>query len=259
MFSYIGICDSLNGEESLRSAQLFQRLCDDYGVTDCKLMIGAMMSFKSLNGIPSRGARVFPKKEEVSGIFVDHPLAFCTLHYADYDFNTSLVHLIEVGEWAGPFCHAIQLDMIWPPDVILKGFRRRFPNMQIVLQINRPAFKEVRNNPETLVEQLQLYRGLVDYVLLDKSHGTGQSMKANELLPFALAVAEHLPWLGIGAAGGLGPGSVGLIEPLVEAIPTISWDAQGKLRRSGNADDPIDGSMSDQYLLESVQLRSKYK
>lgn len=259
MFSYIGICDSPDGDESLRWARLFERFCVEYGVQDCKLVIGAMMSFKSMHGIQSRGLTTFTRKEKVAGIFIDHPYALDTLHYADFEDRSTAQDLVEAVEWGGPHINAIQLDMIWPNEDRVGLLRPRFPDLKVVLQINRYSFGQVGDNPELLVRRLRRYEGVIDYVLLDKSHGTGQPMKANELLPFALAVAEHLPWLGIGGAGGLGPGSVDLIEPLVKAIPKISWDAQGKLRPSGNADDPIDRSMADQYLLESVQLRSKYK
>lgn len=253
-FSYVGICDFPNMEQSLKSANFFQGLCEEYGVQNRKLMIGVMMSFKTLTGAPSKWTDIFPKKERIARIFVDHPAAFNTLHYADYDCNTSPWHLTEAAEWAGPLCQAIQLDMIWPPDVIVKGFRRNFPNMQVVLQINTNALQEVEDKPDVLVEQLKRYEGILDYILLDKSHGRGVGMNAEVLLPFALAVAEHLPWLGIAGAGGLGPGTVKLITPLKKAIPTISWDAQGKLRPSGNAADPIEWPRAHQYLTESVQL-----
>jgi hypothetical protein len=253
-FSYIGVCDFPNREQSLKSAQLFQRLCGEYKVENRKLMVGVMMSFKTLTGVPSKWTDIFPKKEDVAGIFVDHPFVFNTLHFADYDFKTSTAHLIEAAEWAGPLCHAIQLDMIWPPSVIVKNFRKKFPNMQVVLQVNTHALQEVQNNPKSLVHWLKGYEGVVDYALLDKSHGRGVGMDTEVLLPFALAIAEHLPWLGVVGAGGLGPGTVKLIEPIKRVIPTVSWDAQGRLRPSGSAEYPIDPLMVDQYLFESIEL-----
>src|SRR3989344_1182818 len=199
--SYIGICDFPNKEQSLKSAQLFQHLCETYGVMDRKLMIGVMMSFKTMTGEQSKWTDIFPKKENVADIFIDHPAAFNTLHFADYDCRTSTVHLVEAAEWGGPNLHAIQLDMIWPPNVIVKGFRRKFPNIQVVLQINAHALREVEDRPEVLVEWLKRYEGILDYVLLDKSHGRGVGMNTEVLLPFALAIAEYLPWLGISGAG----------------------------------------------------------
>ena len=59
---------------------------------------------------------------------------------------------------------------------------------------------------------------------------------------------------GIVAAGGLGPESVGLVEPLYREFPDLSIDAQGKLRPSGSALHPIDWDMAETYLVKALQL-----
>jgi len=257
MFSYIGICDFPNGDQSLRSARYFKELCASQKMDNFQLMIGVMMSYKTMTGLESKWTSVWPKKEEMADIFVDHPRAMNTLHYADYDCNTSLSHLIEAVEWGGPRLHAIQLDMIWPPDVIVKGLKRKFPNLRVVLQINANALEMVGNDPAILVEWIKKYDGSLDYVLLDKSHGKGVRMDAEVLLPFARAIADKLPNIGLAAAGGLGPSTVYLAEPLIREFPTISLDMQGKLRPSGNAMDPIDWSMAHTALLLAVAMYLK--
>jgi hypothetical protein len=256
MFSYIGICDFRKWQQASKAVQHFQMLCEKYEVQDRKLMVGVMMSYDTMTGKPSYWTDFWPKNEAVADIFVDHPLAFNTLHYVDYNCNTSTSHLMEAADYGIPYIHAIQLDMVWPPDVIIKGLRRRFLKLKVVLQVNTDALQLVGDKPNLLVDCLKKYEGIVDYVLLDKSIGRGVEMDAEVLLPFALAIAEHLPWLGIAAGGGLGPGTVDLVEPLRKAIPTISWDAQGKLRTSGNSADPLEWDRIKLYLLESVGLYS---
>lgn len=253
---YIGICDFPSGEQSLESAQFFDSICDSPRMIGCKLMIGVMMSFKTMTGKPSKWTNIFPKKEDVASIFVDHHRAFNTLHYADYDSNTSVAHLVEAVEWGGPQLHAIQLDMIWPPDVIVKGLKRRFPKLKVVLQINTKALGIVEGNPDLLVEWLKRYGGAVDYALLDKSHGKGIGMEAEVLLPFLRAIADQLPEMGLVGAGGLGPYTMNLAEPLIKEFGTkISLDMQGQLRPSGNAaEDPICWRRADKALVKAVEM-----
>lgn len=252
---YVGICDFPSGEQSLKTAEFFQRLCVERNLSR-KLMVGVMMSFKTLTGQTSKWAAVWPKNEEVADIFVNHPAVLNTLHYADYDSNTSVWHLLEAAKFGGPRLQAIQLDMIWPPNVIIKGLKRKFPNLQVVLQINTKALEAVDNNPDTLVEWLRKYGSLLDYVLLDKSHGKGVRMDAQGLLPFVREIVDHLPKLQVGVAGGLGPSTMDLVLPIVHEFPHVSIDAQGQLRPSGNAMDPIDWEMAHEYLSEAVMIFS---
>lgn len=60
--------------------------------------------------------------------------------------------------------------------------------------------------------------------------------------------------LGIVATGGLGPEGIGLVEPLVEEFPDISINAQGRLRPSGSALDPIDWDVAKTYLVRALEL-----
>ena len=91
-------------------------------------------------------------------------------------------------------------------------------------------------------------------MLLDKSMGRGLGMDAVGLIPFAQAIRGRFPDLGLVAGGGLGPDSIGLVKPLVKEFPDLSIDAQGKLRPSGNALDPIDWDMAGAYLVNACQL-----
>jgi len=81
-------------------------------------------------------------------------------------------------------------------------------------------------------------------------------MKADELLPFARAIKKSFPALGIGAAGGLGPVTIGLVKPLVKEFPDLSIDAQGQLRESGSILDPVDWDMAGVYLAQAIRLFS---
>jgi len=255
MFSYIGICDVPSGEQALKSASLFNKLCPPT-MSEWKLMIGVMMSFKTMMGIQSKWSSVWPKNNQVASIFVEHPRVFNTLHYADYDDVSVLKNLLNARNYGGSNLHAIQLDMVWPEPRMLGLFREKHPEIKIVLQINSNAMSQMEDKPTLVTQRLARYGQSVDYALLDKSHGKGVGMDAEGLLPFAMAIAENLPGIGLAVAGGLGPETMHLVGPIVQEFPTVSIDAQGRLRPSGNAMDPIDWDMANKYLVEAVKVFS---
>ena len=89
--------------------------------------------------------------------------------------------------------------------------------------------------------------------------GKGLGMDAMGLRFFAWAVRERFPLLGIAAAGGLGPDTLNLVEPLVREFLNISIDAQGKLRPSGSALDPIDWKMAAKYIVRAVWMFKEHQ
>ncbi len=221
---------------------------------DRVLHVGVMTSYKKINGVKTRYATAFPDKELFAGIFGSSDVMNC-LHYVDYDNMPGLAdNLSRAIFYGGTGINALQLDMVWPaPGEIAQAVHIARKKIEVILQIGELAFERVDNNPQNLLRKLEDYDGVIHRVLLDKSMGKGLSMNAEALLPYALAIKERFPDLKLVAAGGLGPDSVGLIEPVLRAIPDISWDAQGKLRPSGDALDPIDWDMSANYLIRSLE------
>ncbi|OGH86579.1 MAG: hypothetical protein A2493_02625 [Candidatus Magasanikbacteria bacterium RIFOXYC12_FULL_33_11] len=219
------------------------------------LHVGVMMSYKTLHDIPSRWNNVFPPKDQIAEIFSSDKVYNC-LHYADYDTHPDLWKSLATAIFYGGIAiNAIQLDMIWPdPREIEKGVRASRKPIEVILQIGKNALEEVDNDPQKVVDRLSSYKGVIHRVLLDKSMGRGLGMNATSLIPYARAIRDSFPMLGIGAAGGLGPETTQLVEPLVNLFPDLSIDAQGQLRHSGNALDPIDWSMAGNYLVKAHQL-----
>jgi hypothetical protein len=103
------------------------------------------------------------------------------------------------------------------------------------------------------------YKSLPSAVLLDRSMGKGKGMDAEVLLKFAHAWQKTYPGsqtMGpeLIVAGGLGPSTMNLLEPIVRVFPDVSIDAQGRLRPSGDALDPIDWDMAEDYLRAALEL-----
>jgi len=247
---YIGITDFMNAGQARK---MLKALADTNVLYRRRLGVGVMMSWKTLNGRPTKWSKAFPKNEDVAGIFINNAWAFNVLHYADYDSHPVLENLTKAAEYGGPQMNAMQLDMPWPDVFDVRKFRQLHPDVQIIIQASTVALDAVNNSPHEMIQRLEAYGDSIDYVLLDKSMGRGLGMDAQALIPFATAIVEGIPRLGLVAAGGLGPDTLHLVEPLAETYPGVSTDAQGKLRPSGSALNPVDWAMAQAYLEKAAR------
>lgn len=256
MTPYIGITDFEN-EKQVRD---MHRVVMNHGPdkNGRKLMVGVMMSYKTLHGLPTKWSSIFPPKETLPGIFLPLWGTLNTLHYADYDGIDVLESLNLATTFCGQFLHAVQLDMIWPDSAAVKKYKESHPTIKIILQANSSALETAKNDPDKFLIRLKEYGDALNYILLDKSMGRGLGMDASDLMPFADALAEHRPDLGIAAAGGLGPETLNLVEPLAERFPLLSIDAQGKLRPSGDSTKPVDWKMAEQYIINAFDMFKRY-
>ena len=182
------------------------------------------------------------------------------IHYADYegrDFGNSLREVIRFG---GDGMTALQLDMVWPDhevlaDVLSGVMARSGRKFEVILQVGQNALEQAGDDPTKVVARLRPYRGFITHVLLDKSMGRGLGMSARALRPHIIEIRSKLPELGIAVAGGLGPRTLHLVEPLLAEFPDLSIDAQSKLRPSGNALHPIDWDWAAEYLGKAIRMR----
>lgn len=255
---YIGITDFETTQQVNNMLVVFNRAKEEsLNPIKHKLMVGLMISYKTLNNIPSKWSSVWVPKENIKDIFIDHPLAYDALHYADYDGKTEAKHLVSAIKYGGENIHSLQLDMIWPSAQMLTELKNEYPKIEIVLQVNTPALKQIGDDPKKLIQRLEGYENIIDFVLLDKSMGRGKGMDASALLPFIEAIYNSGLSLDVAVAGGLGPRTLHLVESIVKKFPFISIDSQGQLRPTGNALDPIDWKMASEYLSKAVNMFSE--
>lgn len=257
---YISITDFMTPGQvrSMRS------VLDEAG---CKrhLGVGVMMSYKTLRGFQTKWSSAFPKNEEVKDIFLPDDGLFNVLHYADYDGITGIGDLMDALTFAGEHVHAFQLDMIWPRAAMLRALKQiaagRGVALKFILQLNGPALEACEHNPDNVLFRLGEYEEVhcLDYVLFDLSSGQGKAMDARKLATYITATHAMFPKVGLAVAGGLGPTSMPLAEPVVAMLPSVSIDAQSKLRPSGNALDPIDWEFAATYLRAAAKMFSKHE
>jgi hypothetical protein len=249
---YIGITDFMTYAQVERMLAVFK--ANVRQGQRRRLHVGVMMSRKTLHGLETKWSKAFPPKEAIAGIFDSDETMNC-LHYADYDAIDVSQSIIKAISFGGDGINALQLDMIWPnPEHVANAVQASGKKLEVILQIGKDAIEQADNDPKKIVSKIREYIGVAHHVLLDKSMGNGLGMDAAGLIPFAQAIRDAFPGLGIAAAGGLGPESIGLVELLVKEFSDISIDAQGRLRPSGSALEPIDWDMAEIYLIKALEL-----
>jgi len=253
--SYISITDFAKRSEVHKMMEVF--VASGALRLERLLGVGIMISRETLNGLPSMWTNIWPKHDQIAGIFIDHPLAFNTLHYADYDGIDIFDNLQAATRLGGMNMKALQLDMIWPDPMALRDYRIEHPEIKIILQVNSRSLEQTNHQPLELLRILEKYRGFLDYVLLDLSMGRGRGMKSEVLLPMVDLIATARPDLGITVASGLGPETMDLAAPVVEKHHQVSWCAQGQMRSSNNALDPVEFDRAAEYLRQSIILAEK--
>lgn len=249
---YIGITDFTTEVQVEQMLKVFHENTSSENIY--LLHVGVMMSYKTLNGIPTQWQNAFPPKESIARIFnPDRPDLYFCLHYADYTGHTQINDLVRALGFGGLWINAIQLDMPWPdPAMIAEAIHRSRKAIEVILQIGPVAFQAARNDPEIVLERLERYKGIIHRVLLDNSAGRGVELDDKFLLPFARAIRKRCSDLSLGIAGGLGPNKLHLAAPFLKEFPATSIDAQSQLRPSGSAMDPIDWDLAATYLKQAL-------
>src|SRR3989338_7139469 len=195
--------------------------------THC-LMVGVLMSSKTLAGQTNKWPGRYPKKEAVADIFIDDSRALNLVHYNTDEPETLCSQLEEITAFAGPHLDGFQLNMAWPRIAQLEDYRWANSSKFIVLQVGSRAMAQVESLDD-FAESVGAYLAVTDAVLIDPSGGKGEPLDAAKAADYLWSVVTYP--IGLGAAGGLGPRTLQLIDPLVHDFGSIlSIDAEGQLR-----------------------------
>ncbi len=167
-----------------------------------------------------------------------------------------LERIVERGR---PWLQAIQFDMLpWHINHDTLQFLEKVKeqNVEVFLQAHKNAMEEL--GPDGVVRRLGRYTHLIDYLLFDSSHGTGQRLDASALRPFVAAAHDKLDLsqTGIALAGGLHGAVVREDLPeLVVQFPNLSWDAEGQLHPTNqDGKRPLDLAVTEDYLQASAEI-----
>lgn len=178
-------------------------------------------------------------------------------HVVSEDYREEfLERIVERGR---PWLQAIQFDMLpWHTNRDTLKFLEKVKKqgVEVFLQAHKNAMEEL--GPEGVVRRLGHYAHLIDYLLFDSSHGTGQRLNTSALKPFVAEAHDRLDLsqTGIALAGGLHGAVVREDLPeLVAQFPNLSWDAEGQLHPTGkDGKRPLNLSVTEDYLRASSDI-----
>jgi hypothetical protein len=202
--------------------------------TTYRLMVGVLMSSKTLAGEANKWPGRYPRKEAVADIFVDDPRALNLIHYNTDSPNTLFSEVRQIVDLAGPYLDGFQFNVKWPDPSQIEAIREAYPDMYLLLQIGSHAMEQVtsfgRFPFELFKTTIGWYMPFIDAILIDSSGGKGELLNPTRDAPYLRAACEQFPDLGIGIAGGLGFGSIHILNSLVNEFRNLSIDAEGQLR-----------------------------
>lgn len=241
---YLGVTHPTNASHVARLIETFKENLPRRAVR--RLQIGVMT--KDRMPPPNIGDIFFSDRTMNCLHFVDRGT-----RDRDHDLGASISQAIDA---CGMGINALQLNIPWPdPGQIAYGVHASRKNLEVILQIGRVAFGQADNNPDTVVRMLEDYERVIHHILLDRSAGKGVAMDANLLLPFARAIRNNFPSIGLGFAGGLGPDTMDLVAPLLKEYPYSNLDAAVRLRPPGGKEtDPLDIHRTEVYIIEALGM-----
>lgn len=203
-----------------------------------QLMVGVLVSTKTMNGVPNKWPGRYPKIEQFKDIFTDDPRCLNLLHFNTDQPDRLATDMTSLMEASGPNCHGFQLNVPWPQIDQLTEFRQTYPGARVVLQLGSKALDDVTWDPDGLFRKLREYRlakAMTD-VLFDPSGGFGIYSSVEKAMP----LLDQIPCvtvssaMGYGFAGGLRAERLHRLMPLVKRHKRISLDAEGQLRSPDN-------------------------
>ena len=184
-----------------------------------RLMVGVLMSSKTLVGQPNKWPGRYPKKEVVADIFINDPRALNLVHYNTDHPEMLLKQLVEITELAGPHLDGFQLNITWPPISQLEDYWEAYPDKFLLLQVGGKAMAQVESM-ERFTELVGAYLPMIDAILIDPSSGKGEPLDAVKGAEYLRAV-RYYPTLGVGITGGLGPETLYLLDSLVKEFAMV--------------------------------------
>lgn len=190
---------------------------------DIPLMVGVLVSEKSLRGERPRLWRRYPRPEDVAGIFSDDPRCLNLIHYCadEPPGPTTLDHLITT---AGPHLHGFQFNGAWPKPATLALLSGR----HVVLQV-RP----IDGDPDALDRLRAAFDALRKcraHVLIDGSGGRGIPLHPDVADAWGMTIRGHFGNdVGLVFAGGLGPEHLWRLAAPIQDF-NASIDVEGPVR-----------------------------
>lgn len=223
-----------------------------------KLMVGVLVSDKTMRGEPNKWPGRFPPVEMISEIFKaaadsGDAMALRIAHFNTHDPGMLGAQLIDLYEIADRQMSGIQLNVYWPERAQLEKYREEVPpTHRVILQLGRRAMEGLQ--VKEITRKVASYGDLITDVLVDPSGGEGRMSDLQAFFPLMdaiqAAVGDHL---GLGYAGGLDKHGAGLMVQLYQRYPDLSIDAEGRLRDSQDNLNLVDTADYVETAIEAIR------
>lgn len=210
-----------------------------------RLMTGVLVSYKTLYHRTTTNQRypgisAVDKLLEECGDFGAWPV----IHYNSHAKGEEFAEELELLYYLCPAMRGIQLNVVTPDPGTVQYFANKYPEVEIILQVNHTSLVETAIPPAQIVQPWQYierYTG-IRHALIDSSGGNGRvfpPQTANDIIKILDGLEERGVHLGI--AGGLGPDCGDLLEDLrirmvgywgdldIELV-RLSYDAESRIR-----------------------------
>lgn len=229
---YIGVTGFMTPQEVRAGLQVLERAVP---ASPRKLMVGVLVSSKTLAGNTNKYPNRYPKVERIGEIFQAHPLALNLVHYNTDDPETLAEQLVAITKLSGEHLHGFQLNVVWPTMRELERFQEATEwKQRLVLQVGGRAMAKCNNSPKEIADTIGRYAGsvrMVDDILIDPSGGKGEPFDPEKALNILREVRSRGYVVNFGIAGGLGPGpGLKILEKLLDEFPDLNIDAEGRIR-----------------------------
>lgn len=257
---YIGVTGPTTIEEVKHLIATFKR----NGLsleTEHQPMIGFLLSYKTLSGQTTSNRRYSPLGRLPVLLEATDAYSFNTIHYNSNkmdDLGEQIKRIFKGQIYGDGLCYGLQLNIPWPPIDQLIAAKKSLPNLKIIMQLSHRSLegKLLTEVAKLLVE----YSEVVSYALIDPSRGRGKIFQPQDIIPYYLAIKDHLPDLTIGVAGGFtGENVTKRCGNIIDLTGTkdFSIDAEGGLRdklTDEYGDDLYNPSKVASYIKEAAKF-----
>lgn len=196
------------------------------------LACGIQVSDKTLRGEPNRHPTVFPPAAELRQLVPPNEVEGVEfhIHFSPDERGHLKEKLQRIADLVGASVQGLQLNQSYPDPEAVAWWRITFPLQRIILPITRKMVAAANENPIVIYQELQRYDGTVTDLLFDLSGGRGQLLQAELAASYLGLIRARWLSLRIGAAGGLGPSSMGPVEEMARHLMwPFNFDAQSQL------------------------------